>query len=163
LNVIEIPKARIQEGIDLCKTNIIDFLNDAKLMIAEKRLNHAYVSIEFAIEEFGKAIMLRESLESSTTDPVIVRDSVFKSHKGKSEKAWSVLDSKFKTIYDEGYFDEAFFDFKYFETNTKASHDTRLQCAFVDYDGHRWFIGRNIKEKLLNELINHIESKIASF
>jgi AbiV family abortive infection protein len=157
----EIPKAKIQEGIDLCKSNVVDFLKDAKLIIAEKRLNHAYVMVEFAIEEFGKAILLKEALEQNKSDPIIVKESVFKSHKQKDEKAWNVLDSKYKTIYDEGDFDDDGFDYKDFVTDTKAGHETRLHCAFVDFCYGNWYLGRNIKENLLNDLIKHIEDKLS--
>jgi len=152
----------MQEGIDLCKANVIDFLKDAKLIIAEKRLNHAYVSVEYAIEEFGKAEILKEVLQSSEGDPMIVSARVFKSHKYKDDKAWTILDPKFKTIYDEeSDFDDTDFDYKDFQTDTKASHATRLHCAFVDCDHSGWYLGRNLNEELLNNLINHIEERLS--
>lgn len=88
----EILRAKMQEGISLCKANVSDFLKDARLIIAEKRLNHAYVIVEFAIEELGKAVMLSEALKKSKSDPVIVEGRVFTSHKDKDDKAWTVLD-----------------------------------------------------------------------
>lgn len=51
-----VPRAKMQQGIDLCRINVADFLEDAKLVIAENRLNHAYVSVQFAIEELGKLV-----------------------------------------------------------------------------------------------------------
>lgn len=68
---------------------------------------------------------------------------------------------KFKTIYDDGGFDDTDFDYKDFETNTKTSHETRLHCAFVDYHYGNWYLGCDIKENLLNELINHIEDRLS--
>lgn len=152
----------MQEGIDLCKKNILDFLEDARLLIERGRLNHAFVSVEFAIEELGKIVMLKEALTSSDAEPVLVEEDVFRKHRGKSKKAWTVLDSKFRAIYDEGHFNDEYFDFRDFFTDTKASHETRLQCAFVDFDesGSKWHIGRDIKETLLVNLIKHMEEKL---
>jgi AbiV family abortive infection protein len=156
----EVSMGKMQEGIDLCKSNVSDFLKDARLVIADSRLNHAYVITQFAIEEFGKIVMLKEALASTKTDPLLLKDSIFKSHKEKDEKAWTVLDPKYMIIYDEGAFDDTAFDPKDFETDTKVSHQTRLDCAFVDCEYGEWYLGREIKEKLLLELIQHIEAQL---
>jgi AbiV family abortive infection protein len=157
----EILRGKMQEGIDLCKKNAMDFLNDAKLIVAEKRLNHAYVLVEFAIEEFGKAAILSNQLRSSTSDPIPIPEQIFKSHKGKAEKAWTILDRKFKTIYGHGGFDDVGFDYTGFQTDTKARHETRLHCAFVDCEYGNWYLGRNIDVNLLNDLITHIEARLS--
>jgi AbiV family abortive infection protein len=155
-----IPKAKIQLGIERCKTNINDFLKDALLILDDKRLNHAYVLVEFAIEELGKALFLKDALASGS-DPVLVDDRVFRSHWSKDEKAWTFLDQRYKTIF-EGDFDSQDFDYRDFVTETTASHETRLHCAFVDYYEDEWFLGRDINEELLLALINHIEAKVAT-
>lgn len=157
----KIPRSKFQEGIELCKKNILNFLQSARGIINEGRLNHAYVNVQFAVEELGKIIMLKEALRKSTHDPILVNEEVFTNHKGKSEKAWTFLDPKFKTIYKGG-FSEENFAFIGFETNTKARHETRLNCAFVDFDESscNWHVGRDIDESLLINMINHIESKI---
>ena len=155
----KIPREKLGEGIELCKKNALDYLQDAKLIIEEKRFNHAYVSVQFAIEELGKIIMLREALKESVEDPILVKESVFKSHKGKSEKAWSFLDPKYKTIFDEGDFDDEDFHPRDFHTNTKASHSTRLDCAFVDFESG-WYVGRDIKEELLTKLVKYVETMV---
>jgi len=149
----------MQDGIDLCKKNIQNFLEDARLLVEHGRMNHAYVSVQFAIEELGKIVMLKESFENSKADPILVAWKVFRSHKAKSEKAWTVLDPRFKTIYDEGCFDDKFFDPSSFDTDTKAGHRTRLECAFVDFNG-AWHIGRRMKRNLFIDLVNHIEEKL---
>jgi len=155
-----IPRKLIQQGIDLSKSNVTDFLCDSKLIIAEGRLNHAYVLVEFAIEEVGKIVMLKEALGLSTNDPVEVIEKVFTSHKEKANKAWTFLDPKYRTIYDEGVFDEGIFDPDIFQTNTTASHETRLQAAFVDFNGTQWLLGRDIKKNLLEDLVTHIEDSV---
>src|SRR3990170_1874159 len=145
----KIPKAKMQDGIALCKSNAIDFLKDAKLILSDGRLNHAYVLVEYSIEEFGKAVILKEALEASKSDPITVEERVFTSHKGKSEKAWTMLDINYRTIFDEGLFDRELFDPDIFDTDTLASHNTRLNCAFVDFNGDCWVLGERIKQELL--------------
>lgn len=151
----------MQEGIDLCKKNALVFLKDAKLVIKYERLCHALVSVEFAIEEIGKIVMLQEALKNSNQDPVPVEEKVFRSHKDKSDNAWTVLDPKFKVVF-EGDFDGEAFEWKDFLTDTKASHKTRLECAFVDFDESRkiWHLGRDMDESRLIALIKHIEARL---
>lgn len=157
-----IQRKLLQKGIDLCKANITDFLKDAQLIMAEGRTNHAYVIVEFAIEEFGKIIMIKEAFNSDLNDPFKVNGEVFSDHKGKSEKAWEILDPKFRIIFDEGMWQEGCWQRGVWEKqeNTTASHKTRCDCAFVDFTASKWIVGRDIKKDLLENLITHIEENL---
>lgn len=156
--VRSVPKKLMQQGIDLCKRNITDFLSEAQLTITKGKLNHACISVEFAIEELGKILVLRDAMKS-VADPVFINGKEFCSHTRKSEKAWAVLDSNFRTIF-EGDFEEEDFDHRDFLTNTTASHETRLDCAFVDYYDGDWYLGRDIDKERLVNLIKHIEETL---
>lgn len=87
----EIPRTKIQEGVDLCKRNIFVFLDTAESLLESGNSNQAAINVEFAIEEFGKILMLRDEYGKGT-DPVQVPDNVFTSHKQKSERAWKIGD-----------------------------------------------------------------------
>ena len=155
----------MQEGIELCKRNIADYLRDARLIIEKGRLNHAYVSVQLSIEELGKIRMLKEALsdDNRSKEVIPVKKSVFTSHRGKSEKAWKFLDPKFRRIFGEVGFEdtgEGGFDPRGFETITTAGHQTRLQCAFVDFKLNKWVLGRKIEETRLTALIKHIEERL---
>jgi AbiV family abortive infection protein len=152
-----IPKAKIQEGIELCKSNIRDYLKDARLIILEGRLNHAYIFVQLAIEEFGKTVMLKEALQSATSDPILVSHTVFDSHKNKPEKAFTILDPKVRRIHQGGY-GTGFA--RGFDISTEVEHNTRLDCAFVDFDGNYWFRGRTIDKNKLEALIQNIENSL---
>ena len=140
-------------------------MRDARLIIEKGRLNHAYVSVQLSIEELGKIRMLKEALSDNRSKEVIsVKKSVFKDHRGKSEKAWKFLDPKFRRIFGEVGFEdtgEGGFDPRGFETITTAGHRTRLQCAFVDFHLNKWFLGRKIQETRLTALIKHIEERLS--
>jgi len=155
-----VPRKLMQQGIDVCKRNITDFLADAKLIMDDGRINHAYVMVEFAIEELGKIIMIKEAYNSDLNDPFRVKGEVFGDHKGKSEKAWEVLDKKYRLIFDEGVFEEGVCERGIAAENTEASHKTRCECAFVDFAGSIWIVGRDIKKDLLQNLIAHIEQTL---
>jgi AbiV family abortive infection protein len=156
-----IPRAKMPEGIDLCKKNIIESLNDARLIIAEGRLSHAYISVQFALEKLGKILIFREKLEKDSSDPLVIKHKeAFKSHSGKTEKVWKFLDPKFKKIFDEGIWEDGLWERGIWQENTCAEYQTRLDCAFVDFYALRWQIGRDIKKELLVNLINHIEEKL---
>ena len=157
-----IPRAEIPKGITLCKQNSLGFLNDARLIIAENRLSHAYVSVQFALEELGKILIFRDKLNQDKSDPLIIKQKeAFSSHKSKTDRVWMFLDLKFRTIFDEGVFADGIVEKGLAVMNTYAEYQTRLDCAFVDYYTLRWQIGRDIKKELLVSLINHIEEKLA--
>ncbi|MGA2682980.1 MAG: AbiV family abortive infection protein [Candidatus Bathyarchaeia archaeon] len=98
----EIPKLKVQAGIDLCKKNVYVFLETAEILIKSGNLNHAAINLEFGIEEYGKILMLKDEFAKSA-DPMQVQERVFRSHKNKSERAWRIgdpdsLDVKYKMI-----------------------------------------------------------------
>ncbi len=156
-----IPRAEMPRGIDLCKQNALDFLKDARILANEARLGHAYVSVQFAIEEPGKILLFRDKLKSDSSDPLVFKKNpTFSNHPGKTERAWKFLDPKFKIIFDEGAFQRGLFEKGMAQEDTCAEYRTRIDCAFVDYYALRWQLGREIKKDLLANLINHIETKL---
>lgn len=156
-----IPRAEIPKGIDFCKQNVLDFLKDARVIIAENRLSHAYVSVQFALEELGKILIFRDKMNSEKNDPLVIKkNEAFGNHTNKTERAWKFLDPNFRKIFDEGVWADGIWAKGVWKENTYAEYQTRLDCAFVDYYALRWQIGRDIKKGLLENLINHIEAKL---
>ena len=168
-NYMEIPRAKIQQGVDMCKKNISVFLNTAEILLKSEYLDHAAINVEFAIEEFGKALMLKDEYEKRTAS-VQVAESVFRNHPRKSERAWKgddpfALDSKFRMISEGGF--ERSDDGKQgfsrgFEQVINISHYIRIECAFVDWDvdENDWFLGhKEISEGRLRNLLEHIREK----
>jgi AbiV family abortive infection protein len=168
----EIPRAKIQEGIDLCKMNIFVFLNTAKGLLKADNLNHAAINAEFAIEEFAKILMLKDEYEKGS-DPVQVPNNIFTDHKKKSKRAWKsddpyALNPKYKMVSNGGFerSDNGKQGFtRGFSQVINISHYIRCECAFVDYDENddRWYVGHEeiVKERLQN-LIEHVREKTTS-
>jgi AbiV family abortive infection protein len=158
-----IPRSRVQEGIEYCKKNVSDFLDDARMMMSKERLNHAYLSVHFAIEEFGKAAILSEAYRLSTDDPIPINAAVFgqngkQSHKIKTDKAWTLLDPSLKILHN-GSFGKGFSKHG-FDTDTESSPETRLECAYVDFKDGLWITGDTIDEPKLSKLIVSIEQEV---
>jgi AbiV family abortive infection protein len=156
-----ILRAEMPEGISLCKTNITRYLKDAKLLMDKSTLNHAYISVQFAIEELGKILIFRDKLKNDASDPLVVKyGEAFKSHEGKTEKALAFLGKGYGTVFDEGVWEKGIWEKGVWVEDTHVEHETRLDCAFVDYYASRWQLGRDIKKDLLTNLINRIEEKL---
>ena len=159
----EIPKAKFAEGINKIKMNITSFLDSAEDVLKSNKADHAAIFTEFAIEELGKMLMLKDEYENSSSDTINVPKSIFRTHKGKSDRAWQFLDQDFKMISKGGFerSDDGNIGFERgFEQVTFASHHTRLECAFVDFESsNRWYVGRNIDPAKLKEQIDHIREK----
>lgn len=158
----KIPRSRMQEGIDLCKKNILDYLQDARAIAKEKRLHHATISAEFAIEELGKILLLKQSLENNS-DPVEIDGEKFCSHRYKANEAWDkILDPQYRLLFEERWDDEMWNTGRW---NGKREIDdtTRLECSFVDFIDNHWVIGKRINEELFQDFIFHFEEKLSIF
>jgi len=66
-------------------------------LISIESFEDAVILIRFAVEEFGKAVALRENLEKGNEQ---VEDDLFKNHPYKEAKASSVLPGDLKIIYE---------------------------------------------------------------
>jgi AbiV family abortive infection protein len=157
-NSIEIAVNQVPEGITLCKQNILDFLDDARNIIEKGKLHHAYVSFEFALEEFGKIVMLKEALAVSNNGKISL-DKHFRDHIGKSEKAIERLGPDFKSVYKMHWFLAQCLGVWPLFFGTATGHQTRLNCAFVNYKNNKWTIGATIDKDKFIHLINELERR----
>jgi AbiV family abortive infection protein len=155
----KIPNGRIQEGIDLCKKNIADYLSDAKIIANEGRLNHALISAEFAVEELGKILLLKEYLRSGI-NPAEINGKNFCNHVWKANKAWNeVLDRKYQVIFNFWY-STKWYEAVWYEATTEISDVARLDCAFVDFINNNWTCGKPIDLDLFQAFLTHFEDKM---
>lgn len=170
--MVDIPREQLKDGISIVKRNVLDLAEEANRIIrtdsAGIRHRYAYLFIQLAIEEFGKALIMKEELQNSRSDIIHIDDWVFakkgqakKIHVSKFDKAWEVLDKGLKEVH-RGVYEKNVFDPNIFDTNVDASHELRLKCIYVDYDEKNkrwdWFRVRLDKDKLLL-LIDDIETK----
>ena len=155
-----VPRTRMLEGIEKCKKNIGDYLQDARIIAGEGRLYHAVISAEFAVEELGKILLLKESMNRGN-DNVVIDGEEFCSHPKKAERAWSnILDRKYQVLFEETW-DNARWDTALWNgRKTVISNKMRLECAFVDFIDNNWTLELDIDVNLFLEFIAHVEEKI---
>lgn len=96
-----IPRAKIEEGIKFSLQKAEKHLGAAELLIENSFPDNAVAAIEFAIEEFGRAIYLRERLNKGLET---IENTLETSHKLKYDKAFSVLSQDLKTIWEDTLF-----------------------------------------------------------
>ena len=77
----EIPRAKFDEGINKIKMNVKSYLDSAEELLTTNK-DHAVILTEFAIEELGKILMLKDEYEADYSDIIIVPESIFKTHRG---------------------------------------------------------------------------------
>jgi AbiV family abortive infection protein len=129
-----IRKSEFPEGLKLCRENALSFLESAKILINANKTNHAVILFQFAKEEVGKLAWLL-TLSEELTEIVQIPGELFSTHKHKPEKAEALfgIDSwVLKPGFDKRYYycgPEGGYDL-----GIESDHDTRLKCAFVDYD-----------------------------
>lgn len=103
----KVPTSIIDEGITFYKKNITDYLKDARIIVEQGRPYHAVISVEFALEEFGKILLIKESAQNPINGVVDIngkkRGNVFEfcDHNRKVNKALAVVDPEgnYRTIF----------------------------------------------------------------
>lgn len=165
---LKIPRKLFQDGIDLCKRNVQNYLEEAKIIARKGFLHHAYVSVQLAMEETGKIIWLNEELKNSSTDPVDVPNAIFgkdggRSHREKFKKAKKELNPDVLWVC-AGDFHPEDFSSKDFYVGEEASPRVRLENAYVNFceKNQKWYIGCNIDKSRLIALIRNVEQAVSS-
>jgi AbiV family abortive infection protein len=159
---VKIPSEKIAEGIKVSLEKTEEHLAGAEVLIENKNINNAVVLVEFAIEEFGRAVALREKLQERSEDVEIY---LFTKHVYKYDKAWSVLPIEMKTIY-EGSFSPLDFPPDEFDAGSETmSPRTHLDATFVNYDKvtQEWKKGIQADPERLASIITKIREEIANF
>lgn len=159
---VKIPSEKIAEGIKVSLERTEEHLAGAEVLIENKNMNNAVVLVEFAIEEFGRAVALKEKLQKRSED---VESILFTNHDYKYDKAWSVLPIEMKTIY-EGSFSPLDFHPDDFDTESETiSPRIRLDATFVNYDEvtQEWKKGIQADPEKLVNIITKIREEIANF
>jgi len=159
---VKISSEKIAEGIKVSLDKTEEYLTGALVLIENKNIDNAVALVEFAIEEFGRAVALREKLQERTED---VETDLFTNHAYKYDKAWSVLPIEMKTIY-EGSFSPLDFHPAESDAGREAiSPRTRLDATFVNYDKvtQEWKKGIQADPEKLASIISKIREEIANF
>ena len=159
--MVKISSEKIREGIEHSLKKSSEHLQGAEALIAINSLNDAVALTEFAIEEFGRAVALREKLETGSNE--LDRD-LRKNHDYKYDKAWTILPEELKIIYEQNWYWEGWWDNWWgAPRKDKISHEARLNAVFVNYVKGEWKTGIKVDNRKLEILIRRIREYIESF
>src|SRR5947208_9861216 len=101
------PRKLLESGITMCLERVIEYLSDASSLLQAQQqsgtLKNATILATFGIEELGKAIILRESLQRQPgVETVKVSSSIFvgkKAHDTKQEAAFRLMGSGSRKVH----------------------------------------------------------------
>jgi AbiV family abortive infection protein len=155
--------------IEMCLLNSTQFLADANLIHSHNKrskYDHSIASVQFAVEEFGKASILRKKLQESEEDVIEVPYKLFGgrgSHQLKDNEAWTILSPELRVLARKA-FEPDCFDPRFFVTNdVELSHEERLQCLFVDFKDDVPTLGVVVESDNFLKLLKGIEEEIDRF
>jgi len=81
---MDLTKEQAVHASGMCIDNALSFLEDARLLYSKKRLQHTWISYQFAFEELGKATVMIEQLEQNQ-NPIVLSDEMRKRHQIRSD------------------------------------------------------------------------------
>lgn len=125
-----IPRHALREGIHECLAMARRRLLEAQTMIEQGLLTQARIIFSFAVEEFGKAALLRRAVETGA-DPALIEG--FYDHRDKIEAAAEHVHPLFLRL-TEGAFDPGGFDSGAFDTGQPVNMAARMSGLYVDWN-----------------------------
>jgi hypothetical protein len=169
----KIPKAKLEEGITISLKRASKHLDGAEVLLNNEFLDDTVALVEFAIEEFGRAVYLRERLKNGLDS---IEKAIEKDHWLKYNKAFSVLPAELNTIWKDtlfghfpkGYWPENHFPEGYWGEKVikeRISPSTRLNAIFPYFDenSQSWQDGINIDGNKLLKIITILREHIEKF
>jgi AbiV family abortive infection protein len=142
--------AQLPEGARACLENADSLIDSAVALLDAGRGRHATILFFHAIEEFGKALVLKEGIDAGREVPTGPQDS-FCNHRLKVEAAKGELPAEFMTL-RRAPFDPRVFDPKVFDsTDTLAEFEEKLRALYVDWDEDRgaWHPQLNVEPEIV--------------
>ena len=147
---IIITKKQANEAFGLWKDNIHSFILDIEILLKESKLDHIIIPIQFAMEEIGKAKILANKINESSSDKItLTKYDGWLNHEKKVEIASELIDlPRYQeslltslTGYDLVGFPPSFLmdvirDDEVDELRNKAKqgHSLRLESSFVGFN-----------------------------
>ena len=153
-NVKSYSVSDIDEGIRRSIKSSLDWLDSAYLLLSSGKKNQAFINYTFAVEEFGKALLLNDRKKEAISKgwKMISNDDItFRDHDAKIKRAEaelkdpaigiSLIDESKIPIFDlNPSIDQilAFTDVREFPSKGKfLSFENRISLMYVDYDTNK--------------------------
>lgn len=183
----QIPLAEMEEGIQSCLKKATEHLDGAESLIEKNLVDDSVALVEFAIEEFGRAVILKDMLRNKR-ETILFKQ--WKDHQFKYDKAFEVLPKKLKTKWKETFWKPingrlrfkigvddpttgSTVELKVTSGNAcvldsreySVSPDTRCDAIFVDFMEERntWRTGIKPNAETLNLIITQLRENVKTF
>lgn len=167
---IEIPVKDVPRGIELCLTSSERFLRDAATILG---LNpgHSAAILALALEELGKARMLRDKAQGLKPNQNIVfhrnkrnRFNEFYDHAKKLAEGKSLLPTPDVLMVSSARIGRAQIEFfAVGQQDVVVSHTTRLDAFFVDYVAGDWKYDVAAAPSAVKNAIEEVKKAIVIF
>lgn len=147
---IIITKKQANEAFGLCIDNINSFIQDIEILLKESKFDHIIIPIQFAMEELGKAKIIVEKINNSSSDKIILsKIDGWLDHEKKVEIASELIDlPRYQKELIESligydpidftpdFLSETIVDSEVEELKDKAKqgHSLRLESSFVGFN-----------------------------
>ncbi len=125
------------------------------MLLDASRADSAANLYVLAVQELGKAQLLREGFDGGESTP---RITAFSDHDAKVEKGATVLGSSAMWL-RRGAFDPGAFDPKAFDVGTPVDEPTRLEVLYVNYGSTGWLKAPSVDAR---ELRVNIDTALAN-
>lgn len=169
--VIKISEEKIKKGITLSLEKSSKYLNSIKVLTQNECFDCIAILLYFAIEEFGRAVYLRNRLKEGKKS--IEKDLQFgrKGHDLKYEYAFSVLPENLKNIFigiNPSAEINPFIDMPWSLFGLKVQQinpATRLKAGYLNFNENLqdWETDIPISKEIVKETIIEMEKSILSF
>lgn len=152
-----IARLELRRGIMTCLCVSSLRLAEAESLLAAGFLTQAGVVFSFAVEEFGKAVMLRDAFRSGD-DPVEVED--FYDHKVKLEAASTLIPQE-HLLLTSGAFQADAFQGDAFDIGISTSFKTRCDGLYVGWREGEWQYGAKVEPAILKASIEGVQMVVS--
>lgn len=149
-NSVQIPLHKVDFGINLILSNVHAFIEDARLLLNHSRIAHVIGLLEFAIQELGKAELIRRQFHSEmelrekkiesgeVMHPRCVRINGFYSHDKKHKAGIKLLPKNVRKI--EKWIFEPLAEGGFASEDVKISESERRADLYVDWRNEDWVL-----------------------
>jgi AbiV family abortive infection protein len=128
-----VPRWELRNGVVQCLAIVAMRLEEAEVLLAAGFPTQATIVFTFAVEEFGKAVLLRRSLEESRETDVLVVIEGFYDHTAKLEAAATEIPKEALLVGHPG-FQAGGFQADAFQIGASADDwKVRLDAMFLDW------------------------------
>ena len=145
-----IPRQHLKDGVVSCLSVVQSRLQEAGVLVEGGYLAQAFVLFSLAVEEFGKAVLLREAYETRG-DPVMIEG--FYDHDRKLDAAAKHVPERFLLVHTEPVPFSPLL-----RVGSPIDLNTRLSALYVDWKDGGWRVGTPVDSEFLEENMGMLEA-----